>query len=173
MTRRVKQARHIEETTMNIRPALPSDAEAAIELVRRSITQLCVEDHQNDSLTLQGWLANKSAKNMRAWIETPGSFAFVAERDSDLVGVGVYTGAGDLLLLYVAPEARFSGISSALLKHMEDSARALRLPSLQVSASRAARRFFLERGYLVQAQDDDIFESELGPEDSNEMAKAL
>jgi hypothetical protein len=56
---------------------------------------------------------------------------------------------------------------------MEDSARALRLPSLHVSASRAARRFFLERGYLVQAQDDDIFESELGPEDSNEMAKAL
>lgn len=158
---------------MNIRPALPSEAEAAIDLVRRSITLLCIEDHQNDEMMLQGWLANKSTKNMRVWIETPGSFAVVAERDGNFVGVGVYTGAGDLLLLYVAPEARFSGVSSALLKHMEDSARALRLPSLHVSASRAARRFFLERGYLVQTQDDDIFESEFGPEDSNEMAKAL
>ncbi len=158
---------------MNIRPALPSEAEAAIELVRRSITQLCVEDHQNDPMTLQGWLANKSAKNMRAWIETPGSFAFVAERDGALAGVGVYTGAGDLMLLYVEPDARFSGISSALLQHMEDSARTLRLPSLHVSASRAARRFFMERGYVVQEQDDDIFESELGPEDSNELSKTL
>ena len=158
---------------MNIRPALPDEAEAAIDLVRRSITQLCVEDHQNDAMTLEGWLVNKSAKNMRAWIETPGCFAFVAEREGELVGVGVYTGAGDLLLLYVAPEARFSGISSALLAHMEDSARALRLPSLHVSASRAARRFFLERGYVVQEQDDDIFESELGPEDSNELSKTF
>lgn len=158
---------------MNIRPALPDEAEAAIDLVRRSITQLCVEDHQNDFMTMEGWLCNKSAKNMRAWIETPGSFAFVAERGGALVGVGVYTGAGDLLLLYVAPEARFSGVSAALLKHMEDSARALRLPSLHVSASRAARRFFLERGYLVQQQDDDIFESEFGPEDSNELAKTF
>ena len=74
---------------------------------------------------------------------------------------------------YVAPEARFSGVSAALLKHMEESARALRLPSLHVSASRAARRFFLERGYLVQQQDDDIFESEFGPEDSNELAKTF
>ena len=158
---------------MNIRPALPSEAEAAIDLVRRSITQLCVEDHQNDPMTLQGWLANKSAKNMRAWIETPGSFAFVADRDGAMAGVGVYTGAGDLMLLYVEPEARFSGISSALLAHMEESARALRLPSLHVSASRAARRFFLERGYAVQEQDDDIFESELGPEDSNELSKTF
>ena len=158
---------------MNIRPALPSEAEAAIDLVRRSITQLCVEDHQNDPMTLQGWLANKSAKNMRAWIETPGSFAFVADRDGAMAGVGVYTGAGDLMLLYVEPEARFSGISSALLAHMEESARALRLPSLHVSASRAARRFFLERGYVVQEQDDDIFESELGPEDSNELSKTF
>lgn len=158
---------------MNIRPALPDEAEAAIDLVRRSITQLCVEDHQNDPATLQGWLANKSAKNMRAWIETPGCFAFAAEREGQLAGIGVYTGAGDLLLLYVDPNARFSGVSSALLKHMEDSARALRLPSLHVSASRAARRFFLERGYFVQEQEDDIFESELGPEDSNEMSKTL
>ena len=158
---------------MNIRPALPSEAEAAIDLVRRSITQLCVEDHQNDPMTLQGWLANKSAKNMRTWIETPGSFAFVADRDGAMAGVGVYTGAGDLMLLYVEPEARFSGISSALLAHMEESARALRLPSLHVSASRAARRFFLERGYAVQEQDDDIFESELGPEDSNELSKTF
>jgi len=40
------------------RPALPADADAAVTVLRRSIIELCVIDHQHDAATLATWLAN-------------------------------------------------------------------------------------------------------------------
>jgi len=145
---------------MDIRPAQAGDAEAAIDLVRRSITQLCREDHYGDPLTLEGWLANKSVKNMRAWIETPGSNVFIAERAGALAGVGGFTGAGDVILLYVEPALRFNGVSAGLLARIEERAREIGLPRLRLTSSLTARRFFLERGYVEEEDEGDIFASD-------------
>ncbi len=94
---------------MEIRPATLEDAEAALALVRRSIVELCKQDHQGDRLTLEGWLANKSLKNMQTWISLPGSVVTVAEREGRLAGVGAFTAAGDLILLYVNRRTAFRG----------------------------------------------------------------
>ena len=45
---------------MEIRDALPEDAPAACEVIRRSISELCGADHLNDALILGRWLANKT-----------------------------------------------------------------------------------------------------------------
>lgn len=154
---------------MIVRQATAQDAEAALALVRRSIIELCREDHFGDPLTLEGWLANKTLANMEAWIGRFGSVVLAAERDGRLVGVGGFTAAGDLTLLYVAPEERLSGVSKALLEACEAQARAMRLPRLRVTTSFTARRFFLDRGYEVEEEEGDIFDSSDGCELRKEL----
>ena len=154
---------------MDIRAARLEDAEPAIDLVRRSIVELCREDHEGDALTLEGWLANKSVKNMRAWIGTPGSNVFIAERDGAMAGVGAFTGAGDVILLYVAPALRFSGVSTRLLARLEERARDIGLPRLRLTSSLTARRFFLARGYMEEEDEGDIFASDENCELTKEL----
>jgi hypothetical protein len=43
-----------------VREAAAGDADAVIEVVRTSITQLCAADHRHDPETLATWLANKT-----------------------------------------------------------------------------------------------------------------
>jgi hypothetical protein len=45
------------------RRAVLSDADAACEVVRRSIVDLCQADHHGDSDILAKWLANKTPAN--------------------------------------------------------------------------------------------------------------
>ena len=154
---------------MEIRQARVEDAEAALALVRRSIVELCREDHFGDRLTLEGWLANKSLKNMTAWIGMIDCTVVVAERDGALAGVAAFTGAGEVILLYVAPESRFTGVSKALLAECEERARKMRLPMLRLTSSVTARRFFLDRGYEMEEAEGDLFE----PGEGSDMKKRL
>lgn len=158
------------DTRLEVRSARAEDAEAALALVRRSIVELCREDHHGDPLTLEGWLANKTLKNMEAWITRPGSVVVLAERDGRLAGVGAFTAAGDVILLYVAPEDRFQGVSKALLAECEKRAKEMRVPRLVLTSSVTARRFFLDRGYEIEEQATDIFESD---DEGCEMRKEL
>jgi len=49
-----------------VREAEAGDADAVIEVVRTSITQLCAADHRDDPETLATWLANKTPANFLA-----------------------------------------------------------------------------------------------------------
>ncbi len=62
-----------------IRQARPEDAANAVDVLRASITQLCVDDHMNDPATLDLWLANKTVESFRCWIETPTTHLVVAD----------------------------------------------------------------------------------------------
>jgi N-acetylglutamate synthase-like GNAT family acetyltransferase len=154
---------------MIVRQADAKDAEAALALVRRSIVELCRDDHFGDPLTLEGWLANKTLANMQAWITRLGSVVLLAEEEGLLAGVAGFTAAGDLILLYVAPEDRLKGVSKALLAACEERARAMRLPRLRLTTSFTARQFFLDRGYEVEEEEGDIF----GSADGCELRKEL
>jgi hypothetical protein len=77
-----------------IRPAASDDVAAATSLVRRSIAELCQSDHHNMAAIVEGLLINKTPENMQAWIETPGSYVFVAEAGPIMAGVGGLTGDG-------------------------------------------------------------------------------
>lgn len=102
-----------------VRPAVPADAAAMSAVLVASITELCVADHDNDPKALAAWLANKSPEAMAQWFANPDNRLFVAERDGEIAAVGGYNGARRIILNYVAPRHRRSGVSRALMEALE------------------------------------------------------
>jgi GNAT superfamily N-acetyltransferase len=134
---------------MHIRVAQRDDAVAACDVIRRSIIELCEADHGNDEARLGHWLANKTPENMVAWIAN--SHVVVAEEGSQIVGVAALTGSGHVTLNYVAPEARFRGVSKALLREVESKAMELGCRACTVKSTRTADRFYRAVGYCEQS----------------------
>ena len=139
-----RSARTLRCTT---RRALPADAAAACDVVRRSIVELCCEDHRGDEATLTRWLANKTPSHFEQWIGSEDHVALVAERDGVLVGFALLNVKGSIALLYVSPDARFSGVSKALLLAVEEGAKAIGIGELWLESSATALRFYRECGY--------------------------
>jgi GNAT superfamily N-acetyltransferase len=134
---------------MLIRDAKPDDAIAACEAVRRSISELCAADHGGDPRIVARWLANKTPENLRAWIARPDASLLVAVEDGAILAVGMVSDAGEILLNYVSPSARFRGVSRALLKALEARARERGATIATLESTRTARRFYLSNGYAV------------------------
>ena len=136
------------DMAFSIRPARLDDATRACQVVRRSIAELCVDDHRNDPATLYAWLANKIPSNFERWMVPDHHIMLVAAADDgSLVGVGLLSRQGVVALLYVAPEARFRGVSRALLSALEGEARAAGIGELRLESTRTARQFYLGAGY--------------------------
>ena len=140
----------------SVRQARAADAHEATAVLRASISALCVADHGNDPKVLACWLANKTPGDVRTWIEGPGRFV-VAEEHGRIVGVGAATAPGDITLNYVLPEARFRGVSKAVLGALEAHLRSRGFTHITLSSTRTAHRFYRAMGYVDagQAQDQD------------------
>jgi GNAT superfamily N-acetyltransferase len=132
---------------MILRPAIPADARDLCGVVRRSIVELCVEDHRNDPAVLRAWLRNKRSETAEAWITHDRNRCIVAEIDGRIGAAGCVTVDGAITLNYVAPPWRFQGVSSALVDRLEAIAREYGNPACTLFSTRTARRFYLARGY--------------------------
>jgi GNAT superfamily N-acetyltransferase len=139
-----------EVVAMHIRPAQTADAAAACDVLRRSIAELCAADHGNDTQFLSRWLANKTPENVAAWISDPGNVVYVAIDAGAIVGVASMTRAGLITLNYVSPDARFKGVSKALLATLERKAADLGLTQCRLESTKTARRFYESAGYREQ-----------------------
>jgi GNAT superfamily N-acetyltransferase len=106
---------------------------------------LCEEDHRNDEQFLAHWLANKTPGNIVVWITD--SHVFLAEEKGQVVGVAALTGSGYITLNYVAPEARFRGVSKALLRALENKARELGCQACTLESTKTADLFYRAAGY--------------------------
>jgi GNAT superfamily N-acetyltransferase len=71
----------------------------------------------------------------------------VAVENSSILALGCVTNAGEITLNYVSPDARFRGISSALLTALEHRARERCNQICELESTETARRFYLARGY--------------------------
>lgn len=129
------------------RYAAISDASAACEVVRRSIIELCYDDHCGDEATLVQWLANKTPATFERWITSEQNIALVAERDKVLVGFGLLSLPDTIALLYVSPDVRFSGVSKTLLADLEREAIAAGIREIKLDSSITALRFYERSGY--------------------------
>ncbi|AKG24735.1 hypothetical protein IJ00_18735 [Calothrix sp. 336/3] len=129
------------------RYATISDASAACEVVRRSIIELCHDDHCGDEATLVEWLANKTPANFERWIMSEQNIALVAERDQVLVGFGLLSLPDTIALLYVSPDVRFSGVSKTLLAGLEREAIAAGIQEIRLESSITALGFYKRCGY--------------------------
>jgi GNAT superfamily N-acetyltransferase len=132
---------------MQIRDAREEDAVAACNVVRRSITELCHADYEGDSTTLALWLANKTPDNMRRWIAGPESHVLVATESGEVVGVGALQSSGKIMLNYVSPDARFRGVSKALIGQLEAKAARLGIRECTLESTATARRLYRALGY--------------------------
>jgi GNAT superfamily N-acetyltransferase len=141
---------------MKVRDAIPEDAAAACLVMRRSIAELCAADHGNDPAIPDRWLSNKTPEIFRSWIK-PGNTLLVAVDNDCILAVGSVTDAGEITLNYVSPDARFRGVSDALLAALEDRARQRGNARCTLSSTETARRFYLARGYSENGPADRKF----------------
>lgn len=140
-----------------IRPATTEDASMACEVLRRSIMECCAQDHCHDRAILDAWLGNKNPQTVAGWFASPTNYALVAERDGEVVGVGLVTQAGKLSLCYVLPEALHIGAGKALLQGLERQARAWGVTTIQVNSTATARAFYARNGYLHGGRERSCF----------------
>ena len=136
---------------IEVRQGTLNDVDAAVEVVRQSITQLCVEDHHNDEATVNTWLANKTAENFQIWITNRENFFAVAERGRRLSGVGLLHSSGEIRLFYVAPGVQRQGIGKAIHAALEDKAKCWGLQTLHLESTALACRFYETFGYHAMA----------------------
>jgi GNAT superfamily N-acetyltransferase len=135
---------------MKVRRATVEDASEACAVMRRSIAELCHADHGGDEVFLGRWLSNKTVENVQSWI--PRTQFFVAEEAGQILGVAAMDNSGRVNLNYVSPDARFRGVSKALMAALEDSARALGLNECRLETSKTALRFYRSIGYADEGQ---------------------
>lgn len=146
-----------------VRAAEPHEAAALCEVVRRSITELCVRDHRNNSAWVEEWLANKTVDNFAAWIADPGNRMFAAVSEDKVLAVGLVRTNGEIALNYVSPEGRFQGISRAMLNRLEQTARGLGHARVTLTSTITAHDFYLAAGYTdCEAGDWPRMEKVLG-----------
>lgn len=143
-----------EKRSFAVRRATRDDAVAGTELVRASITELCVADHQNDPATLAHWLANKTPENFERWLANPDNYLVVAENDSHgedearLACVGCLNRRGEVLLCYAHPESKGSGAGGAILRELEAQAARWALTELRLTSTGGARAFYEHHGFV-------------------------
>lgn len=129
------------------RTARAEDASEAIALLRRSITELCVVDHQHDKATLDAWLANKRIERFERWRNDPHCHLIVAEVDGAIRGVGSIRDSGDLSLCYALPGFQGIGIGRALITELEAQAARWQLARIYLASSTKAQTFYERHGY--------------------------
>jgi GNAT superfamily N-acetyltransferase len=154
---------------VEIRDAVPADAEAACDVLRRSISQLCAADHGNDPAILGRWLRNKTPEIVSGWMKQPGNSLLVAVEGDAVIGVGSVTDAGEITLNYVAPDSRFQGVSRALLEALEARAAERGNTSCTLTSTETAHRFYQSKGY----RDDGKPVANFGTSSGYPMSKRL
>jgi GNAT superfamily N-acetyltransferase len=130
-----------------VRPAEKGDAEAAVDVVRRSITESCISDHRDDTDTVAKWLANKTIPHFVSWLANEDNYCVIAEGNGRLLGVGLVQRSGEINLLYLAPNAQRQGVGKAIHSALEDKAKTWGLLKLKLDSTELARPFYAKLGY--------------------------
>ncbi|MET1415512.1 GNAT family N-acetyltransferase [Roseibium sp. HPY-6] len=159
-------------TGFEIRPAERPDAAEIAAVLRRSITELCGADHNNDPKRLASWLRNKTEETALGWIDGPGSVlvADSPENHPRLLGVGMGLPEGEIVLNYVDPGARYQGVSKALMRALECYFIKIGVTRVRLRSTFTAERFYRSMGYVQSDIPIDpadrasaIFEKDLHP----------
>jgi GNAT superfamily N-acetyltransferase len=138
--------------------------------MKRSIGELCLADHKNDPAILSRWLGNKTIENFVGWINQADNSLMVAVEDGEILAVGSVTDKGSIGLNYVSPDARFRGVSRALLHALEARALACGNRECTLTSTETARRFYLGSGYVESGPPTKLFGTGAGYPMSKKLA---
>ena len=137
---------------IEIRRAVANDVPALQELFVRTIKTVCSKHY--------------SEAQMRVWtssVEFPERWLGKIVRQHYVVATldGIIAGfasvEGDYLdMFYVDADHQGCGIGSAMLAHLEEFARGIGVSMLYADVSRTALRFFLNKGYTVVKENENL-----------------
>ncbi|MEM1286544.1 MAG: GNAT family N-acetyltransferase [Pseudomonadota bacterium] len=100
-------------------------------------------------------MANKTTDQVKRWIEDSSLAIYLALRNDDLAGVACLSRDDKVLLNYVEPNHRFMGVSSGLLKHIEQAAARRGAEKIKLESTKTAYCFYKARGYLSDPTNAD------------------
>lgn len=143
--------------TSLVRPATIEDASRAVEVLRLSITEVCVNDHLNDSVTLARWLSDKQVHLFERWLADPANEVVVAESDGALTGVGLIYLRSEIRLCYVHARFQGQGVGAALLTALEEHALRAGSKEIRLTSTGNARPFYERRGYRAVGEGKIVF----------------
>jgi GNAT superfamily N-acetyltransferase len=163
-------ATYVEVIEMHIRDAVPEDAPSALrgdEAVDFRTMQR--RPSRRDPAILARWLANKTPEIVASWIVQPGNSVLVAVESGTMLAVDSVTEAGEITLNYVSPDARFRGVSRALLVALETRAQNRGNQRCTLLSTETAHRVYQTAGYI----DDGPPQGKFGTTSSYPMSKEL
>lgn len=139
-----------------VRLARPDEAETVAEVIAASITTLCRADHHGDPVRYGPWIASKGPHAVSAIIADPLQRVFVFGQDRIMAVGGTDwrhqpEGQARVSMLFVLPELRGRGYSSALLTAMEADLLAMGRAEVRLTATNTAFSFYRNHGW----QTDD------------------
>lgn len=134
--------------SISIRFARAEDAVHVCKVLHRSIVECCQDDHRGEAAALDAWLHNKTPDNVTIWLQNPELFALVAVVQNETVGFAMSSRRGDVLLCYLVPEVRHTGVGKAMLREIEEQAKRDGISSLLLESTRTARPFYLRNGFV-------------------------
>ena len=135
-----------------VRRGYETDAASAIKVLRASISELCSADHNGDEREIASWIANKTDLAWKSWVNREDSVVCVAEIADRIVGVGMVDQYGEILLNYVRPDARFSGVSKSILNALEEFARSQHVHRCFLESTETAKSFYEKCGYRATSK---------------------
>ena len=86
----------------------------------------------------------------------------LATEGDDILGVGSVTDIGRITLNYVSPDARFRGVSRALLNALEARAAERGNARCTLNSTETGRRFYLTAGYVEAGPPAGEFGTQAG-----------
>ncbi len=132
--------------------------ELVSKLLCRSISELCILDHQNDPTIIAKWTSNKTPSHILKWLESSETYLIVALLNDDIpAGVGAFGTNGEVFLNFVSPDYRFKGISKALLKTMEHRLKQLGIENGSLYSTATALDFYRDAGWIEHGTPDVEF----------------
>jgi len=140
---------------MRIENSKTQDSAKIVEIISRSIKELCFDDHQNDPDILNRWLQNKTTDTVEQWINANNNYCVSAFDDTgELAGFCMIAYDGEIYLLYVSPDKKGSGAGRALLQRMEDFALSQGVTQINLDSTNSALNFYKHHGYQNQGTCD-------------------
>jgi GNAT superfamily N-acetyltransferase len=132
------------ESTLNIRAAGPSDAEAISFMIIRALRETNAQDYPPQVIVAVA--ENFSPEHVAAQIAVRQ--AYVAVIDDVIVGTASLQGRV-VRSVYVDPNYQGKGVGARLMDAIERLARKQNVVTLSVPSSITAQAFYQHRGYMV------------------------
>lgn len=140
-----------------IRQVNEEDAAALSGVVCASIRALCSADHHDDPDLIARWTANKTPEHFVRRMANPNLSTFLALRGGQPAGVGSVRDDGEVLLNYVAPEHRFTGVSRAILACLEAALADKGVLLGRLLSTKTAHRFYRSAGWIDVGNPESSF----------------